>query len=107
MSGTIVIDAATFVDVRTVDFLRIVAALRAEQDGGAAVEGLLATVDAFGLNMICADELDDAGLAAFAAILERLRRTIDDGDHGFKAFLADLVGTIGRDERLRPRPSSA
>jgi len=106
MSGTIVIDAATCVDVRTVDFLRIVDALRAARDGAAAIDRLLDTVDAFGINMICADALDAAGLAAFTAILERLRCTIDSGD-GFKGFLAGLVAIIGRDERLRPSPSSA
>lgn len=106
MSATIVIDAATCVDVRTVDFLRIVAALRAARDGSAAIGRLLDTVDAFGLNIICADELDAAGLAAFVAILDRLRRTVDDGD-GLKGFLADLVDTIGWDERLRTPPPNA
>jgi len=106
MSGTIVIDAATFIDVRTIDFRRIVAALRAERDDSVAIARLLYTDDACGLDMIGADELDAAGLAAFAAILERLRRTLDDGD-GLKGFLADLVAIVGRDERLHPSPPGA
>lgn len=103
MSGTIVIDAATFVDVRTVDFLRIVEALRAERGGSAAIDRLLDSADESGLNMICADELDPAGLAAFGAILERLRRTVHEGD-SFGGFLADLASTIRTDERLLSNP---
>lgn len=103
MSGTIVIDAATFVDVRTVDFLRIVEALRAERGGAAAIDRLLDSVDECGLNMICADELDAAGLAAFGAILERLRRTVREDDP-FGAFLADLASTIRADARLLSNP---
>lgn len=105
MSGTIVIDAATFVDVRTIDFLRIVEALRAEHARSAAIDRLLVTVDEYGLNMICADQLDAAGLASFAAVLETLRHNVDDD--GIKGFLADLTTLIGRDERLRPRASGA
>ena len=106
MSGTIVIDAATCIDVRTVDFLQIVAALRAARDAGPAIGRLLASVDEAGINMLCADELDAAERASFAAVLDDLRRTLGDDD-GFKGVLADLVASIGRDERPGPRTCGA
>jgi hypothetical protein len=100
MSGTIVIDGATFVDLRTVDFLRIVAALRAQPRGAATVaDRLLETVDTAGINMICADELGAVELAAFAAILEQLHSTVG-ADDPFGGFLAGLAGRIRRDARL-------
>lgn len=99
MSGIIMIDATTFIDVRTIDFLRIVDALRAGRHGARAVGRLLETVDDCGVNMICADELDATDFASFAAILEKLRRTLE-GDDGLSRFLADLAATMAKDERL-------
>lgn len=101
MSGTIVIDPHTSVDVRTVDFLRIVEALRAERKTSPTADRLLETVDDFGMNMICADELDPAGFAEFATVLSKLQRDIHAEESGFKDFLENLCSRIAQDERLR------
>lgn len=101
MSGTIVIDPHTSVDVRTVDFLRIVEALRTERKTSPAANRLLETVEDFGMNMICADELDAADLSNFAAILRKLQHESISDESGFNAFLEDLCNRIAKDERLR------
>jgi hypothetical protein len=101
MSGTIVIDPHTSVDVRTVDFLRIVEALRAERKTSPAADRLLETVDDFGMNMICADELDPAAFAEFATVLRKLQRQSNSDESGFNDFLESLCNRIAQDERLR------
>lgn len=101
MSGTIVIDPQTSVDVRTVDFLRIVDALRIEKHNSSAASRLLETVDDFGMNMLCADELNATDLADFAGILQKLQENSQSDETGFYRFLADLRSLIAQDERLR------
>jgi hypothetical protein len=104
MSGTIVIDPQTSVDVRTVDFLRIVEAVRAEKNTSHAAIRLLESVDDFGMNMICADELDAADLADFVEILRKLQANTRSDESGFHRFVADLSNLIAQDERLRQSP---
>ena len=101
MSGTIVIDPQISVDVRTVDFLRIVEALRAEGKSSQAAAHLLETVDDFGMNMICADELDPADLADFLGVMRRLQDNTKADESGFNRFVADLCMLIAQDKRLR------
>jgi hypothetical protein len=101
MSGTIVIDPQTSVDVRTVDFLRIVEALRAEKNRSPAANRLLETVDEFGMNMICADELTAAEFADFASVLKKLQSDSQPDESGFKRFLTDLCNLIAQDKRMR------
>jgi hypothetical protein len=101
MSGTIVIDPQTSVDVRTVDFLRIVEALRAEGKSSPAAARLLETVDDFGMNMICADELNAADLADFLKVLMRLQDNTRLDESGFNRFVTDLCILVAQDVRLR------
>lgn len=104
MSGTIMIDPETSADVRTIDFLRIVDALRTEKETSLAASRLLESVDVFGMNMICTDELDGTDFAEFARIIEKLRRDLEPNDTGFARFLADLYKLISQDPRLRQSP---
>lgn len=100
MSGTIMIGPETSIDVRTVDFFRIVEALRSESANWSTASRLLETIDNFGMNMICADELDAADFSQFAGVLEKLQDNNQSDESDFNRFLTDLRSLIARDKRL-------
>lgn len=72
MSGTIVIGPTKSMDIRTVDFLRLVEALRAMKGRSRTATKSLESVDEYGMNMICADELAPTELREFGQLVEEI-----------------------------------
>lgn len=100
MSGTIVISKEESFDVRNVDFVRIVNALRSKIAESPIAGRLLETVDEFGINMICADDFDSIEFKDFAALMRMIGSAFSDEDKELLAFIDDVYVCINRDERL-------
>jgi len=100
MSGTIVISKSKSFDVRTIDFVRIVDILRSFKARSETAAELLETVDEFGMNMICADELDAAEFANFAHLMREVSDSLSVEDTGVADFLELVCTSINADERL-------
>lgn len=100
MSGTIIISKSKSFDVRTIDFVRIVDILRSLMSRSETATKLLETVDEFGMNMICADELDAAEFTDFAHLMREVCAVLRDEDKGVVDFLELVCASINADSRL-------
>ena len=100
MSGTIVVGKNIFFDVRTVDFVRIVDVLRSFAACSDTAAKLLVTVDEFGMNMICADELTPAEFKNFAQLMRAICIVLADEENGVVNLLEMVCSVINEDERL-------
>lgn len=100
MSGTIIINKDKSFDVRTTDFSRIVAVLRYLSSHSETATKLLKTVDQFGMNMICADDLDSAEFTNFAQSMREVCAVLGEEDAGLSDFLASVNASIRVDDRL-------
>lgn len=100
MSGTIIISKSKSFDVRTIDFVRIVDILRSFMTRSETATKLLETVDEFGMNMICADELDATEFTNFAHLMREVRAAVGDEDKGLADFLEFVCASINADARL-------
>ncbi|AJQ92699.1 hypothetical Protein YC6258_00649 [Gynuella sunshinyii YC6258] len=90
-------------DVRTVDFNFIVNILRNKVGDTEFGKGLLETIDVFGMNMICVDELDANGLNKFDGFLKELAASLEKENKGLSKFLAAVCAEIELDERVLSR----
>jgi hypothetical protein len=100
VSGTIVVSKSKSFDVRTIDFVRIVGILRSLLAQSETTKKLLETVDEFGMNMICADELDAAEFADFKRMMTEVRAALGNEEIGLANFLELVCRGINADERL-------
>ncbi|HEX8615132.1 MAG TPA: hypothetical protein VF800_27945 [Telluria sp.] len=100
MSGTIVISKKNSFDVRNVDFVLIVNALRSKIAHSAIAEKLLETVDDFGMNMICADDLNSIEFQNFACLIREVCSTFNGEDKELHTFLEAVYTCIEQDERF-------
>ncbi len=99
MTGTIMISEHHMVDVRTVDLVLIVKAIRSRIESPDLVAKLLSFLDEGGINMILADDLDAVELSVFAQALEQ----IELDDFAKEPELADLMRTIREKIKADPR----
>lgn len=99
MSGTIVIGPSKSIDVRTVDFLRLVEALRSMKGRSQTVMKLLQSVDEYGMNMICADELGPTELREFDQLIEEIGAMIPAHGKGLAEYLNDVHSLIISEDR--------
>jgi len=100
MSATIMLSENKTFDVRTVDFNLIVNALRINTRGSEISKGLLETIDVFGMNMICVDELDASGLKIFGELLKEFGATLGTENMGLFEFIENVCAEIDLDERV-------
>lgn len=104
MTGTIIFSKGKSLDVRTVDFAWIVESLREQEQDFPVLERLLRTVDEFGMDMVCADELTQSELGDFQVALDRILTKIGTGN-GIGEFLKKVVQQVDLDIRSRMPPS--
>jgi hypothetical protein len=97
MTGTIVISTRKSVDMRTVDFVRIVKVLRCFVERSQTAKKLIETVDKFGVNMICADELNPAEFAEFVALMKDVGATLGKDDVDLSNSLEEVYTLIDTD----------
>lgn len=100
MTGTIMISAHDSVDVRTVDFMRIVKALRSRIQSRDLAAKLLSFLDNGGINMILADDLDAVELSAFEGTLEQIELNDFAKETEFASFIRAIRERIKADPRL-------
>jgi hypothetical protein len=100
MSGTIVISPSKSIDVRTVDFLRLIEVLRSMKGRSPIVPKLLESVDELGMNMICVDELDSAELGEFDRLVKEIGYSLPGDGAGLAEYLDDVHSLIILDNRF-------
>lgn len=103
MSGTFIISQDNSFDLRTIDFVRIVNALRSKMPQSATAAKLLETVDDFGMNMICADDLNSRDFADFGYLMGEVAADLGEKDKDLRAFLQTISNCIEQDERYAER----
>lgn len=99
MSGSILVGKETSLDVRTVDFLRILNAIRAHTSTSYAAKEIVESVDNLGINMICIDELGSTDFASLYELMKTVRADLE-ADQGLATFLDEVCQLIGSDERF-------
>jgi hypothetical protein len=99
MAGTVIVAKGKSLDVRTIDFERIADALRRRAKGSAVSVKLLQSVDEFGMDMICADELNSVEFMAFYGLLDDVRAELSDSP-GLIGFIDQLKTLAQEDERF-------
>jgi len=100
MAGTVIVAKGKSLDVRTIDFERIADALRRRAKGSAVSVKLLQSVDEFGMDMICADELNSAEFMDFFELLDDVRTELSDSP-GLIGFIDQVRAVAQEDERFR------
>lgn len=100
MTGTVIVAEHKSFDVRTVDFERIVDALRSRVSYSGVAKKLLQSVDEFGMDMICADELNSIEFKTFYGLLGEIRTEFSN-EPGLICFIDQVRQTAEVDERLR------
>lgn len=90
-------------DVRNVDFNLIVNALRNRVGGSEFGKELLETIDVFGMNMICVDELDANGLRMFGSFVKEFGASLETENKDLSDFLESVSAEIELDERVARR----
>jgi hypothetical protein len=104
MTGIIIVSKGKSLDVRTIDFDWIVESLREQKQDFPILERLLRTVDEFGMDMICADELTPSEFSDFQVALERILTPIGTKS-GIGEFLKKVLHQVDLDTRSRTPPS--
>lgn len=100
MTGTIIISSTQSVDVRTIDFSRIVEEIRRRIEAPDLVVKLLITLDGGGINMILAGGLNARELVAFERALDAFGSNLGAEDHGLASFIRNVCEQIKVDPRL-------
>lgn len=100
MAGSVVISRGVSFDIRTIDFLRVVDIFRSSAANSSTAAKLVETIDQFGVNMICADELCAAEFRKFAQLMREVRVAVGDQDKGMADFLELVCSRIDEDERI-------
>ncbi|MGM9517007.1 hypothetical protein ACS5PK_22365 [Roseateles sp. DB2] len=100
MAGTIIVARGKSLDVRTIDFERIADALRRHGKGSEVSVKLLQSMDEFGMDMICADELNSAEFMDFFGLLDDVRAELNDSP-GLIGFINQVRTLAQEDERFR------
>jgi hypothetical protein len=100
MAGTILVAEGKSLDVRTIDFERIADALRHRAASSAVIGKLLQSIDEFGMDMICADELNSEELMEFLGLLKDIRMDLLDST-GLVDFVDRVREVVQVDDRLR------
>jgi len=100
MTGTVLVAKGKSFDVRTVDFERVAQALRIRAESSEVVKKLLRMTDQFGVDMICADELNSAEFRDFYRLLGEIRAELSDTP-GLVAFIDQIFQWAQSDARLR------
>jgi hypothetical protein len=78
MAGTMIVAKGKSLDVRAVDFELIADALRSRVGRSDVAMKLLQSVDEFGMDMICADELNSIEFKEFYDFLDDIREELAD-----------------------------
>lgn len=99
MTGTIIVAEGRSFDVRTIDFMRIVKALQTRKESTDIAEKLLQSVDEFGINMICAGELNRKEFLDFHCIFTAIRDELLR-EEGMAQFLERVCHAAEADERF-------
>lgn len=99
MSGTIIISKHKSFDVRTIDFYHIINALRSQTEHSETAKMLIETFDKFGMNMLCADELNAHELKKFGALLREMKSKLEPKDEGLAVFFEMICAQIDAEAR--------
>jgi hypothetical protein len=99
MAGTILIHKDKSMDVRTIDFEKILESLRQHAKTSAVAASLLQTKDDFGMDMICADELSALDFTDFYHLLGEIRKDFQNSP-GLMAFIDQVRELAQTDERF-------
>jgi hypothetical protein len=100
VTGTIIVAKGKSLDVRNIDFERIADALRRRAKDSPVSLKLLQSVDEFGMDMICADELNSADFMKFFGLLDDFRAELSDSP-GLIEFIDQVRAVAQEDERFR------
>ena len=100
MAGTLIIAVGKSLDVRTIDFEWIADALRKQASNSDVVRKLLQSTDEFGMDMICAGELNRAEFKEFYRLLSEIQTEIS-ADNGLAEFIDKVCQAAEEDDRLR------
>lgn len=102
MTGTVIVAKGKSLDVRTIDFEHIVDRLRARAHNSEVARKLIQSVDEFGMDMICADELNAMEFLIFYRLFREIRDELGSG-HGLAEFLNRVCQIAQTDERFNDR----
>lgn len=99
MTGTVIVAKGKSLDVRTIDFERIADALRHHARSSVIAAKLLQSIDEFGMDMICADELGPMEFMDFYSLLGAIRTEITNSP-GLVNFIDQVRNLAQTDERF-------
>lgn len=99
MTGTVILAKGKHFDVRTIDFEWIAESLRWCAKNSEVAKKVLQSMDEFGMDMICADELGSEELIEFHRLLADVRSDLV-GENGLVDFLEKICEAIQEDERF-------
>lgn len=99
MTGTVILAKGKNFDVRTIDFEWIAESLRWRAKNSEVAKKVLQSMDEFGMDMICADELGAEELIEFHRLLADVRSDLV-GENGLVDFLEKICEAIQEDERF-------
>ena len=100
MTGIVIVAKGKSLDVRTIDFERIADFLRCRAKDSAVSVKLLQSLDEFGMDMICADELSSVEFKDFLRLLADIRVEFSKSP-GLIAFIDQVRAVALEDERAR------
>lgn len=86
--------------MRTIDFVRIAEILRSYAGTSSVAAKLIETVDEFGMNMICADELSSTEFREFFELMRKVAFSLGNEENGLGGFIRALLSSMQADERL-------
>ncbi|TDM05469.1 MAG: hypothetical protein C4K60_11870 [Ideonella sp. MAG2] len=99
MAGTVIVAKGRSLDVRSIDFERIADAFRRRAKDSTISVKLLQSLDDFGMDMICADELNSKEFMDFFELLDDVRADISDSA-GLIGFIDQVKAVAQADERF-------
>lgn len=100
MTGTVIISKNKSFDVRNIDFEFITDVLRSIANNSDLSKKLLQSKDEFGMDMLCADDLDAKEFFEFYGLLLEIRKKIRN-DSGLAFFVDKICEAAQEDERLQ------
>ena len=99
MSGTILVSRGNLVDIRTVGFEWLAEEIRSRSSTFKIAKELLQSVDEFGMDMICADELDSSGFKNFNLLMEEIFSHAPE-NKSFVKFIEEARKIMNNDARM-------
>ncbi|MBI5335347.1 MAG: hypothetical protein HZB72_12300 [Burkholderiales bacterium] len=99
MTGTVIVAKGKSLDVRTVDFELIANLLRQRAKKSAVAAKLLQSTDEFGMDMICADELNAMEFMDFYQLFGEIRDDLSNSP-GLVGFIDQVREIALTDERF-------